>query len=88
MIHDLKTWPAFFEPVWDGAKRFEVRKNDRGFKLGDELRLREYLPDEKKYTGRYVRAHVSWMMKGPILGIAEGWAVMSITQFERGRTPG
>ena len=82
--HDLKTWPAFFEHIWRGAKRFELRKNDRDFHTGDELLLREWEPDPEKYTGRYVRVHVTYVLRGPILGLAEGWVVMSIAQFERG----
>lgn len=43
--HDLKTHPAHFAAVWSGAKRAELRLNDRGFAAGDTLRLREWRPD-------------------------------------------
>ena len=82
--HELKSWLTFFEAVISGRKLFEVRKNDRDFREGDVLHMREYDPDTG-YTGRYVRARVTYLMKGPILGLAEGWAVMSIHVFERGR---
>lgn len=45
MIHELKILPEFFEAVTSGRKQFEIRKNDRDFKVGDQLILREY----KKY---------------------------------------
>lgn len=45
MKHELKTWPVYFEALWSGRKRFEVRKNDRGFKTGDRLVLKECDPD-------------------------------------------
>ena len=35
MIHALKTEPRFYEPAKQGLKPFEVRKNDRDFKIGD-----------------------------------------------------
>lgn len=42
--HDLKCWPSFFEPIANGVKPFEVRSNDREFKVGDVLLLREFEP--------------------------------------------
>ena len=45
-IHVLKTWPGPFAAILDGNKRFEIRKDDRGFALGDVLHLREWYPHE------------------------------------------
>lgn len=45
-IHELKIWPEFFDAVDSGKKKFDVRKNDRGFKEGDVLVLREFEPCE------------------------------------------
>lgn len=39
-IHELKTWPDFFRDVADGRKKFEIRKDDRDYKVGDLLRLK------------------------------------------------
>ena len=52
MIHELKTWPAYFERVVDGSKTFEVRKDDRGYQSGDELVLREWDPDRCRASHR------------------------------------
>jgi len=38
--HFLKTWAEYFEAVKSGNKTFEVRVNDRDFKVGDILVLR------------------------------------------------
>lgn len=43
-VHELKTWPEPFERLWAGDKRHEVRKDDRGYAVGDLLILREYDP--------------------------------------------
>jgi hypothetical protein len=45
--HDLKTWPIYFQPVFDGRKTFELRNNDRGFNEGDSLTLSEFVPCAK-----------------------------------------
>ena len=40
--HELRCWPALFEPVWSGAKPFDIRYDDRGFQRGDRVTIREY----------------------------------------------
>lgn len=42
MTHELKILPKYFEDVMTGKKNFEIRKNDRDFKVGDYLLLKEY----------------------------------------------
>lgn len=51
--HELKIWPQHFADIASGLKRYEVRKNDRVFQLGDELHLREWDPEPATYTGRF-----------------------------------
>lgn len=41
MIHQLKTESKYFEDIISGKKSFEVRFNDRNFKVGDFLALNE-----------------------------------------------
>ena len=53
MIHKLKLNTAYYEDSKLGIKNFEVRKNDRNFREGDILELREYIiaVDGGMYTG-------------------------------------
>ncbi len=56
MNHILKCWPGFFDAVDSGDKTFEVRLDDRGFKVGDRLTLRRWQPcSEIKDGGHYVQ---------------------------------
>ena len=38
-IHNLKVLSEYFHPLCDGRKTFEIRNNDRGFKVGDVLSM-------------------------------------------------
>ncbi len=75
MIHELKILPEYFEAVADGTKRFELRKDDRGFTVGDEIILKEWNGTE--YTGRSVKKQISYILKN-YTGLAEGYAVLSL----------
>lgn len=80
MQHELKTWPKLFEALLSGAKRFEVRKDDRSYKVGDTLRLREYRPDSDCYTGREVQARVTYLLREQ-WGLPVGLVVMSVELY-------
>ncbi len=63
-IHELKIHIEFFGDVLSGVKAFEIRYNDRDFKAGDKLRLREILRDkpfELEYTGREITVDVIYI---------------------------
>ena len=78
MLHVLKTVQPYFEALWSGEKRFEVRKNDRGFQVGDSLCLREYDAAARSYSGRLVMANVLYVLIGPQFGVEAGYCVMSL----------
>lgn len=83
MIHELKTWSEYFNEVFMSHKTFEVRKNDRDFKVGDTLTLIEGdlqgFPDSTWIpTGRKLSRTVTFILHGGQFGIEEGYCVMSI----------
>lgn len=78
MQHELKVWADFFPALIDGSKNFEIRKDDRGFRVGDTLLLREYLPKAKRHTGREVVKKVTYILSGPMWGITENFVIMSL----------
>lgn len=81
-VHELKTWPAPFSSVWDGSKKYEIRVDDRGYAVGDFLRLREYDPRGSSYRGRFsdraVLARVTYMTPGGQWGLPANVCVLSI----------
>lgn len=75
-IHQLKTWPEYFQRVRDCHKTFEVRKSDRDYQVKDILKLMEYNPHAKEYTGRISYRQVSYILHGGSFGIEPGYCVM------------
>lgn len=41
-IHELKLDTFYFDEVKNGLKKFEIRKNDRDFRIGDLLSLSRF----------------------------------------------
>jgi len=83
-LHALKTWTEFFDAVADGSKTFEIRKNDRGFQVGDTLILRDWDRNKGQYTGRKLKVEVTYITDGGTLGcLAPGHVCMSIRKVDR-----
>jgi hypothetical protein len=76
--HYLKTWPLIFTAVKEEHKTFEIRKNDRGFQVGDLLILQEYLPTNGEYTGKEIQRIVTYILEGDKYGVEKGYVCMSI----------
>ncbi|WP_419692204.1 ASCH/PUA domain-containing protein [Burkholderia gladioli] len=94
--HELKTDPDVFAAVLAGDKTHEIRYNDRGFKVGDTLRLRETRysgesmkcqPDDYplEYTGREVTRVISHVLDG--YGLMPGWVVLSFASERAAVSP-
>jgi hypothetical protein len=81
MRHELKTWPAYIQALLCSKKTFEVRRNDRGFKVGDILCLREWIPATKCYTGFYVERSVTYILQGEV-GLPPDICVMAVVPVE------
>ena len=85
-IHKLKTDTEVFQAIVDGRRTFEIRFNDRNFKVGDELVLLEtiYTLEEQikngkplLFSGNELRKTVSYVSSG--YGLQDGWVILGIT---------
>lgn len=63
MEHVLKIDPIHFEAVVNNSKRFEIRKNDRDFKIKDTLILKEWTKGNG-YSGISCGVSVIYILKG------------------------
>lgn len=76
MNHVLKISRPFLLDVVHGRKLFEVRRNDRGFKVGDYITLREFA--DGTYGEDQISALISYILPGGQFGIEEGFVVLGI----------
>jgi hypothetical protein len=79
--HELKIWPSCFAAVKAGNKPFDVRENDRGFQIGDELLLREFEPETGQYTGHTITRWVSYVLEGGAFGVRDNWCVLGFSEL-------
>lgn len=79
VTHELKTWQSYFHALADGTKNFELRRDDRDFRIGDILRLRETEYGSGAYTGREVRREITYILRREEdLGLQDGFAILSL----------
>lgn len=62
MIHELKIEYQYFDAITEGKKTFEIRKNDRNYKVGDYLALNELDDTREEYTGRSLLVKVIYIV--------------------------
>ncbi len=75
-IHNLNTETKHFRDVWEGKKKAELRKDDRGYEVGDGLMLWEIRNEER--TGSRQMLIVTHVLRGvPEYGLQEGYCILS-----------
>ena len=79
-VHDIRLGATFFDDVLECRKNFELRKNDRGYKVGDILRMMEF--KEGKNTGRIVERKVIYMLED-YTGLEDGFCIMGTAPVEQ-----
>ena len=73
-VHQIRLAKTYFDDVANGIKTFELRKNDRGYKVGDILEMMEFA--DGKNTGRTVKVLVTYMLED-YTGIEDGYCIMA-----------
>lgn len=78
-VIELKCWTPSFKALKDGTKRFEFRKDDRPYAVGVTVKQKEWNPDTE-YTGDYLYHDITFIIRGGIFGIPEGYCIFSTTE--------
>lgn len=74
-VHEIKLAASYYGDVVSGRKRFELRKNDRKYKVGDGLRLLEY--KDGKFTGRVIETDIVYILEEHS-GLEEGYCILGM----------
>jgi hypothetical protein len=73
--HHLKTETEYFQAVDNGLKKFELRKNDRDFQIGDMLYLEETV--NGIHTGRILSPkEIKYILHGGKYGLEQGYCIL------------
>ncbi len=73
--HELKILPEYFKAVREGIKKFELRKNDRHYSVGDEIILKEW--NGAECTGHSVIVQITYILKDcPEYGLKSGYCIL------------
>lgn len=86
-VHHLKTHPQPFHAVRLGDKTYEIRVNDRDYRVGDTLVLEEWSPEvlvidgisvSRGYTGLNLARRVTYMTPGGEWGLPPNICVLAL----------
>lgn len=73
--HEVKLASMSYDDVASGKRTFELRKNDRGYKVGDILHMLEF--KNGKHTGRTIKADIVYMLE-EYTGLVEDYCILGI----------
>lgn len=73
--HDVKTAAEFFEDAKAGIKPFELRKNDRDYKVGDFMKMRKYKDGE--WSGDIIRREITYVLEDHE-GLKPGYCILGV----------
>lgn len=60
--HELKLKSSYYNTSLINAKTFEIRKNDRNFKVGDVLKLVEVSSETQEITGKFHCKQITYIL--------------------------
>ena len=77
-MHILKTINPYFNDVSNGLKDFEIRINDRNFKVGDTIKLVEYEPYNTSINPRYLIKKIKYILNGGMYGLEANYVIIGM----------
>lgn len=88
-VHILKSWPKFFNPIATGERMHELRRDDRSYRVGDQLLLKEFEPISAVFSGRECLVKITSLTSAdePCAVSEEalhpGFCILSVTRVDK-----
>lgn len=72
--HNIKVLEEYFNLISTNVKRFELRKNDRDYQVGDIVDLLAW--DGTQYIGKGITIKIKYVLKDcPEYGLMDGYCI-------------
>lgn len=83
MTHAVKTWKLYFELQDKEQKLFELRKDDRPYKIGDKFLSQEFDQHKNEYTGRENTYRIIYILRdAEMFGLKQGYCILQLAPIE------
>ena len=77
--HEIKVDPELFRDIRVGLKTAEVRKDDRGYQVGDILIIYPFdIGTQKRTSSNFIHREVTHKVDGGKYGIEAGYCLLSM----------
>ena len=81
-LHELKIKEEYFDSILHNLKTFELRKNDRDYKVGDLIHFVNVDNSEFKYGDLFV-FQITYILKDvPEYGLDKDYCILGIKKLE------
>lgn len=81
--HELKVQTQFWDDLWNFKTTAQLRQDDRQYRVGDVLDLREYNP-QFGFTGMNCKRRVTHILRHEDVpyGVRRGWCILSTAKMD------
>lgn len=80
--HTLKIWEEFFNPLKEGGKTAEIRKNDRAYQTDQVIKFTEVNRKTGEETGRILFKRITHITDSQQFdGLSKGYVMISLTDL-------
>lgn len=82
--HVKKIQSKYFWDILNNNKRFEIRKNDCNYQVGDIVKFVEYNGDKQVETNSYIVVKITYILKDiPEYGLDKDYCIFGFTICEK-----